>query len=347
MTVVNNVRAAGILTVHAAGNYGSTCYTIITPAAIYDASFTVGATDNNDNIVSFSSRGPVSIDGSNRLKPDISAPGLNIFSTVPGGGFRYASGTSMAAPHVAGVAALLLSRRPDLRGKVDQIEDLIRLGAVPRTTSQTCGVVPGSQVPNNTYGWGRVDALGSVSQSLLAIQKEPSWYLYDPGDLITYTLQITNLHTLEPIHNVRITDTLPLNTIFINASQPFTRINDQIVWEFPQLDAGQSQSMELVRLHSTLSINCQPGYIASSDEISLLRVHRSGYTWRTTYSSLFSPSQLDQRVDRRLPLRISVVAGGTSLPKCPDLAGIELQQPGWVVKIPAQPRISQVRCTRW
>jgi uncharacterized repeat protein (TIGR01451 family) len=271
LTVVNNVRAAGILTVHSAGNSGSICSSVRTPAAIYDASFTVGATDNNDNIVSFSSRGPVTIDGSNRLKPDIAAPGLNIYSTVPGGGFGTASGTSMAGPHVAGVAALLLSLRPDLRGQVDQIEDLIRLGAVPRTTSQICGGVPGDQIPNNTYGWGRVDALGFISQSLLAIQKEPSWYLYDPGGLITYTLQVTNLHTLDPLHNVRITDTLPLNTVFINASEPYTQINDQVVWEIPQLNAAQSQNVQLVvqvPLDAADPIANQ-GYVASSDEIPM------------------------------------------------------------------------------
>ncbi|MCJ7703091.1 MAG: S8 family serine peptidase, partial [Anaerolineales bacterium] len=72
--VVQAVRAAGIITVHSAGNTGSSCSTVDQPAAIYAQSFTVGATDSNDNITSFSSRGPVSIDGSSRLKPDVSAP---------------------------------------------------------------------------------------------------------------------------------------------------------------------------------------------------------------------------------------------------------------------------------
>jgi uncharacterized repeat protein (TIGR01451 family) len=246
LTVVNNVRLAGILTVHSAGNSGSTCSSVNTPAAIYDSSFTVGATDNNDIIATFSSRGPVTVDGSNRLKPDVSAPGVNIYSTEPGGGYRILSGTSMAAPHVAGLAALLLSQRPDLSGKVDQIEDLIRLGATPRTSSQICGGIPGSEIPNNTYGWGRVDALTTVSGALLGIQKEPSWYYYDPGDVITYTVQVTNYRPTDPIFNVVISDTLPANTNFISATLPHTRLNDLFVWSLPQLDAGQSHSVQLV-----------------------------------------------------------------------------------------------------
>jgi serine protease AprX len=246
LTVVNNVRAAGILTVQSAGNSGPACSTISSPAGIYDASFTVGATYIDDLIVEFSSRGPVTVDGSNRLKPDVTAPGFFIFSSTPDDSYRILSGTSMAAPHVAGMAALLLSARPDLAGQVDQIEALIRDGARPLTTSQICGGVSGSQVPNNTYGWGRIDALASIRKALLKLQKWPSSLLYDPGGLITYSLEVTNQNSLEPVHNVRISDTLPANTIFINASLPYLLTGELITWGFPQLDPGQSQTVELV-----------------------------------------------------------------------------------------------------
>ena len=83
LSVVNAVRAAGIVTVHAAGNAGSSCSSINTPAAIYDASFTVGNTTSTDGIAGSSSRGPVIVDGSGRLKPDVSAPGTSIRSSVP------------------------------------------------------------------------------------------------------------------------------------------------------------------------------------------------------------------------------------------------------------------------
>jgi len=172
LSVVNNVRAAGILTVHSAGNSGSGCATIADPATIYASSFTVGATDSADRIAFFSSRGPVTVDKSNRLKPDVSAPGVGIRSSVRGGGYQAGwSGTSMAAPHVAGLAALLISAELALRGDVDRLESLVESGALPRTTVQSCGGVPGTQVPNNTYGWGRMHALSSY-QALRNINEQ-------------------------------------------------------------------------------------------------------------------------------------------------------------------------------
>ncbi len=158
-TVVENVRAAGIVVVSSAGNYGGGCGTVQYPPAIYDASFSVGATDNSDNIAGFSSRGPVTADGSNRLKPDVVAPGVGIRSSLPGGGYGTLSGTSMAAPHVAGLVALLISTNPLLAGDVDSVEAAIRESAAPLTGVQECGGVSGSTIPNNTYGYGRIDAL--------------------------------------------------------------------------------------------------------------------------------------------------------------------------------------------
>jgi subtilisin family serine protease len=136
LAVVQSVRAAGIVTAHSAGNGGPGCSTVNAPAAIYDESFSVGATDINDNIASFSSRGPVTVDGSNRMKPEISAPGSNIRSSLPGTGYGNLSGTSMAAPHVAGLVGLLISAQPSLAGEVDEIETLIQDTALPRTTTQ-------------------------------------------------------------------------------------------------------------------------------------------------------------------------------------------------------------------
>ena len=70
--------AAGIQMVVAAGNAGSSCSTVSDPPSFYEASYTVGALNTGtDQIAGFSSRGPVTRDGSNRIKPDITAPGTN------------------------------------------------------------------------------------------------------------------------------------------------------------------------------------------------------------------------------------------------------------------------------
>jgi serine protease AprX len=159
---VENVRAAGILTVQAAGNSGPLCGTINTPAAIYDASFTAGATTAADQIASYSSRGPVTIDGSQRQKPDIVAPGSGVRSSHLGGGYLSLSGTSMAAPHVAGLAALLMSANGQLSGDVDRLEQVITESAKPLFSTQDCGAIPGDQIPNAVFGYGRIDAVAAI-----------------------------------------------------------------------------------------------------------------------------------------------------------------------------------------
>ncbi len=154
-------RAAGILTVVAAGNSGPSCSTVQDPPAIYDAAFSVGATDAGDSIASYSSLGPVAVDGSGRLKPDISAPGDDVRSSSPGGGYASASGTSLAAPHVAGAAALIWSASPTLRGRVDATEWALAHTSVARFSTQ-CGD-PAGTVPNNVFGWGRLDAAAAYA----------------------------------------------------------------------------------------------------------------------------------------------------------------------------------------
>lgn len=162
---VDTLRAAGILVVVSAGNSGPACGTVNTAPAPYASSFAVGASTNTDAIAGYSSRGPGSVDGiSFRLKPDITAPGSGIRSSIRGGGYGSSSGTSMAGPHVAAVAALLMSADPRLKGRPEAVEALLRQSARPLTSAQNCGAFPGANVPNAVFGHGLVDAEAAFNQ---------------------------------------------------------------------------------------------------------------------------------------------------------------------------------------
>lgn len=172
---IDTLVAGGIFFVAAAGNGGSGCGGIDAPPAIYDSAFVVGATDSGDRLASYSLRGPVA--GTTRFRPDASAPGSSVTSAVITSDTAYGSksGTSMATPHVAGIAALLMSVDPSLKGDPARVGEILRSTAVTQGiqntsgVTQSCGGTPITTWPNYMAGYGRVDAFAAfrVAETIL------------------------------------------------------------------------------------------------------------------------------------------------------------------------------------
>ncbi|MBC7234782.1 MAG: S8 family serine peptidase [Chloroflexi bacterium] len=145
---VRALREAGILPVFAAGNAGPGPATSTSPAN-YPEAFAVGATDERERLYEGSSRGPAACGGEEKIFPDLVAPGVLVRTTGLQGGYTYETGTSMAAPHVAGGLALLLSAFPDL--DADEQAELLR-----RTAADL-----GPPGADNESGYGRLDLLAA------------------------------------------------------------------------------------------------------------------------------------------------------------------------------------------
>jgi subtilisin family serine protease len=143
--------AAGIFSVWSAGNSSpsAACDTVSSPGAHPDA-YSVGAFASNGVLGAFSRKGEGEGGG---IKPEISAPGVSVRSAWPGNGYNTISGTSMAAPHVAGAVAALWSYDPTLVGQIEQTRRLLAESAHD-VDDTSCG---GTAELNNKYGEGRLD----------------------------------------------------------------------------------------------------------------------------------------------------------------------------------------------
>src|SRR6266545_619637 len=151
--------AAGIFPAFSIGNAGEGgCNTTGSPGD-YLNSYGAGAFDINNNIAVFSSRGPSPFAG--EIKPNVAAPGVNVRSSVPGGGYDSFNGTSMASPHVAATVALMWSAAPSLMGDIGLTRQLLDDTAVD-TEDLSCG---GTADDNNVWGEGRLDAFAAVDAS--------------------------------------------------------------------------------------------------------------------------------------------------------------------------------------
>ncbi|MCX5065554.1 S8 family serine peptidase [Micromonospora lupini] len=180
--------ASGIFGVFSNGNSGPACQTSGSPGSLA-SNYSAGAYDVNNTIASFSARGT----GQNgEIKPNISAPGVNVRSSIPGNGYGTASGTSMAAPHLVGAIALLYSAAPTLIGDVDGTRALLNGTAIDKADDQ-CG---GTAADNNVYGEGRLDALALLAAA-------------PTGDVGTLAGTVTDAATGAPIAGATVTLTGP------------------------------------------------------------------------------------------------------------------------------------------
>lgn len=161
LPAVKALRRAGIFIVVSAGNEGPGCETLNHPPAIYEEVFSVGAIDRAGRLADFSSLGPVTVDGSWRVKPDIVAPGVNIIAPMAGRSYGPLAGTSMAGPHAAGVVALMWSANPGLIGDIERTETILKESAQPFSgTLPNCPGVEG--FPSTAVGYGVLDAYEAV-----------------------------------------------------------------------------------------------------------------------------------------------------------------------------------------
>jgi hypothetical protein len=178
---------------------GPACGTVQYPPGIYEAAFASGAMDSNNALAGFSARGPVLVDGSNRLKPNLVAPGVGVRSALSDNDSAYASysGSPSASAHVAGAVALLWSAHPHLAREITPTRLLLQNSANPQVGGylQGCGGIPATQIPNNNFGYGRLDALAAV---LAAGVLSPTPTAPPPTATATASATATPVPTLSP-----------------------------------------------------------------------------------------------------------------------------------------------------
>ncbi|OGC43592.1 hypothetical protein A2Y85_05625 [candidate division WOR-3 bacterium RBG_13_43_14] len=259
-----NWRDLGIVPVFSIGNAGSGSGTAGTPGN-FPTVTGVGAVDSGDNIASFSSRGPAPNQSPwtdtqywerpdwNRTKPDISAPGVNVNSAAPGGGYQTMSGTSMASPHVTGAVALLLEKNPIL--DYNTIYNILLDNA--DHPSQ------GAPYPNNNYGWGRLNCYAALNAVPV-------------GNMPNVVLRLTSVVNdnngngkLDPGENggivnlIKNTGNLPATNIQgrLRTSSSYITITDS-TYGFGTLNAGDSTNNASDPFDVNVNASTPPGTVA-------------------------------------------------------------------------------------
>jgi hypothetical protein len=247
--ILNAWIAARIFPAFAIGNSGPNPRTTGSPGD-YPMAFGVGATDINDQIADFSSRGPVFWEGiGDIIKPDVSAPGVDIYSSVPGGGYESWMGTSMACPHVAGTVALMLSLAIKNR-RIDEID----VDFLKRALEETA-VDLGRPGKDNDYGSGRIDAFEALRKippprpigfpNLANSTLEVSTPEATVGDTVTFTVRVVNSGNADATNVVVTVPSIPtiLSPITPQDGGVFDRINRQVRWSLARVAVGQTVTL--------------------------------------------------------------------------------------------------------
>jgi bacillopeptidase F (M6 metalloprotease family)/subtilisin family serine protease len=294
-------RDAQILPVFAAGNLGEAGKaqpgTIANPAN-YPESFAVGAVNSGNQLADFSLRGPSPY---NTVKPNISAPGVSILSAVPGW-YDYMDGTSMAAPHISGVAALMLQADAGLR--VDEIEDILTATAMPLTNSD----YPDS--PNNGFGSGLVDAYGAVTSIFNGIgsvegkvetsgkDTEPPTYQHDPitfsfsGADLPISIEVTDNMAVEvkayaKKKSANSWTVIPLTRISGNHLKgtysgliPYSLLDSSGLEYYFELNDPGKNKVDTEIYHVEISNGITPGYFQDfEDNMDHIKIDGKGRVW--------------------------------------------------------------------
>lgn len=257
-------EAAGIIQVVSAGNDGDTCNTILYPLAVYDSSFTVGATDNEDVMAGFSSRGAVVSDLSMRIKPNIVAPGVGTNSAWNDGDYNSISGTSMAGPHVAGLVALVLSAEPKLIGRVRDVRSLIENTAVPIVSGESCSGTSDADIPNNTWGYGRIDALAAIHglPKLTLAGTAPATAA--AGTPFEYTALVRSMDSSKiAMSTVTLTIPLPAGVTLVSSSEDTTSTDGGLVFTHESLEPGASWTVSLMLKSGTAGSVAVPSRVTA------------------------------------------------------------------------------------
>lgn len=306
--VINAWRAAGIFTAFANGNAGNCSYSsafcgsLGNPARHYQA-VGVGATTSGDAIASFSLWGPTDdVDPDprwpefNTIKPDVSAPGASVRSAYRSSDSAYTgmSGTSMATPHVSGVAALMLSANPGLIGQNDALEALLETSADPKSYASGCGNEGPGNVPNNAYGWGRINALQAVEAA--RTWADVSWLA---TDLLTVTLPASAITEVDVRFDASMVPTgvytaalhvidTETSTTWATVPVTMTVVRDRVV-RVPF--ASQAELETLASMLDIWEVHADEGYVVAYARFWAQRwLLAEGYTFEPEPDFLFAPT---------------------------------------------------------